>query len=87
MAIQEAISFGLPVLAIRGGNISSLVKHGENGYLFDHVDQVITWLAQPLNAQLELLAQLNRPEHPESNFPDWDQQATLLRSAIWKLCC
>ncbi|MBP6183500.1 MAG: glycosyltransferase family 4 protein [Saprospiraceae bacterium] len=86
MAIQEAISCGLPVLAIRGGNISSLVSQGENGYLFDNVNQLMTWLSRPLDEKMYLLAQVSNPSRPEKNHPNWAQQAALLRSSTLKLC-
>lgn len=35
MSILEAMSYGMPVVSTNVGDISSAVKNGENGYLFD----------------------------------------------------
>lgn len=36
MALQEGVAWGLPILAIKGGNVANHIEEGENGYLFEN---------------------------------------------------
>ncbi len=82
MAIQEAVSIGLPVLAIRGGHIPRLVQHGINGYLFEDVSGVISWLARPFKKKMDLLDQVKRRSSSLADQPGWAEQAVLFRNSL-----
>lgn len=46
MAIAEALSAGIPVLARLGGNVGNLVRDQENGLIFHDHHGLINWLMQ-----------------------------------------
>ncbi|MEM1121398.1 MAG: glycosyltransferase family 4 protein [Bacteroidota bacterium] len=49
MALQEAKAFGLPILAIKGGNVENHVKNEENGFLVPKIHQLVEQLLQLSN--------------------------------------
>ncbi|MEM1122514.1 MAG: glycosyltransferase family 4 protein [Bacteroidota bacterium] len=74
MALQEARAFGLPILAVRGGNVASHVVEGENGFVFEEVgglvDQVLL-LAERAELLGELLVKLSF--RSEKKMYDWNE--------------
>lgn len=44
MALQEAVIFSLPILAVCGGNVGAHVRPGRNGQLFGNVQQLVASL-------------------------------------------
>lgn len=46
MALQEAVVFGLPILAVKGGNTANHVVEGSNGFLFDSIELLVDKLIQ-----------------------------------------
>ena len=54
MALQEAVAWGLPILAIKGGNVSSHIKEGVNGYLFEEAVSLVEKLISLADNPLEM---------------------------------
>ncbi|MEM6320748.1 MAG: glycosyltransferase family 4 protein [Bacteroidota bacterium] len=44
MALQEAKAFGLPILAMRGGNIKQHITEGVNGFIFSEISALVQQL-------------------------------------------
>ena len=44
MALQEAVGFGIPILAVKGGNVATHISSGENGFLFDTPASLVHFL-------------------------------------------
>lgn len=40
IAPVEAMGYGVPVIAFRSGGLPEIVKHGENGFLYDSLDEI-----------------------------------------------
>ncbi|WP_244430892.1 glycosyltransferase [Methylocystis sp. ATCC 49242] len=37
----EAMACGTPVIALKRGSVSEMIKHGENGFICDSVDEMV----------------------------------------------
>ena len=82
MALQEARSFELPILAINGGNVKNHVIEGVTGYLVGDVPLLINQLELMVNAP-NLLADLQRNINDEiPNFYNWEQASIQLIQRI-----
>lgn len=46
MAVAEALQVGIPVLAVRGGHIIHQVREGEQGWLFEDVQALVSFLVK-----------------------------------------
>ena len=57
MALQEAVAWKLPILAIKGGNTESHIQDGLNGYLFNTIKDLVQRLNTLINIKewLDLL--------------------------------
>jgi len=73
-ALQEARSFGLPILALTGGNVKHHIVHGATGYLMDNMEKVLQQL-EKLVGQPKLLADLQSyiTNHNTGLFYNWEQ--------------
>lgn len=79
MALQEARSFGLPILALQGGNVGAHIKHGSTGFLVYTMDDLLQQL-EVLVRQPDLLEQVQQVirANGATNFYDWKQAGALL---------
>lgn len=55
MAIQEALAFGLPVLALKGGNVEQHLQRGNRGIVFENMTDLVEQLKQICIAPHELM--------------------------------
>ncbi len=83
MALQEAVGFGLPLLALRGGNVAAHIREGVNGLLFDAAEALaeatLSWLAHPRRmAPYREAAETLRP----IGSPSWEAAARHLLAAL-----
>ncbi len=83
MALQEAVGFGLPILALRGGNVAAHVREGRNGRLFDDwgalAEATLDWLEDlRRTATFRQAAQALRP----IGSPSWTDLARRLMGAL-----
>lgn len=46
LSVIESMACGTPVIAFNKGSMPELIRHGENGFLVDNVDQAITAIRQ-----------------------------------------
>ncbi|MEK7255826.1 MAG: glycosyltransferase family 4 protein [Bacteroidota bacterium] len=78
MALQEARFFGLPILAIRGGNVAFHVQENQNGRLFSDPENLVAFLGELVeNEQLLKKFQLAaRQLKPVENY-SWKVAAAI----------
>lgn len=84
MALQEAVCYGLPILALKGGNIENHIQEGKNGYVFEQLSDLVVKLIQ-LTKNPSLLANLLPSADALRNhqYPDnWKTQAKKLVSHL-----
>ncbi|MEZ5030119.1 MAG: glycosyltransferase [Saprospiraceae bacterium] len=73
MAIAEALSVGIPVLARSGGNVRNLVRDQENGLLFHDHHELINWLMQqPGQRHLPDPSNISSNDQPSPGQVTWD---------------
>ena len=74
MALQEARSFDLPILALTGGNVKHHIIHDSTGYLMDNLENVVQQL-EKLVLQPNLLADLQSYilKNNTTLFYNWQQ--------------
>lgn len=46
IVMAEAMACGTPVIGFRKGSVSEVVQHGVNGFICDHIDQMVEAVAQ-----------------------------------------
>ena len=73
MALQEARTFHLPILALQGGNVGSHILHGSTGYLVTDLDNLVKQLENMVTFP-DLLAHLQEYIHNNTpTFYNWEQ--------------
>ena len=80
MALQEAVFYGVPILALKGGNVENHIQEGENGYVFEQLSTLVVKLIH-LVENPHLLASLESTAiaHQNLQMPDkWETHAEKL---------
>lgn len=84
MALQEAAIYGLPILAIKGGNIENHVEIGVNGYLFDHLEELLSTLLSLVKVPSKMTSLLldSYSLSKRLSVGTWEERARLLIASI-----
>ena len=79
MAMQEAVAFGLPILATTGGHAAAHVQPGHNGYCYDQPEELVQGLVALLRdpGQLRTLQAQAAAYDPYQAY-DWPQAVASL---------
>lgn len=85
MTLQEAVAWGLPILAIKGGNTSYHVQNGLNGYLLDTISDLVVRLNTLINNQewMSLLLEQTAQTRMEKSYTWKDAAEKLMASRIF----
>jgi len=77
LALLEAMSVGLPVVASRVGGIEAVVSHGENGYLFEPKD---------IEAISSALIKIREDDYARSQFGNANRELIAREYTIQRMC-
>lgn len=80
MAVKEAIVAGLPIVALKSGNIVNLVSDEETGYLFNDLTELIHFIMENRNSKLSVISNQDLNVVPLT----WQGQQRLLISHLMK---
>ncbi len=84
MAIRDARQAGLPVLALRGGNIPNVILDGTDGKLYPHLQELILDLAERSRHPAHFFSWLQAFTPRKLEVPSWMEQAEKL-ATWWRL--
>jgi glycosyltransferase involved in cell wall biosynthesis len=85
LVVLEAMSSGLPVVAVRAGGIPDMIDDRVNGYLFDTENEAIATIGELLNSKSKLCA-IGRAAREHSSRRSW-RAATFDLVAQYKRAC
>src|SRR5579863_9756169 len=85
LVVLEAMSSGLPVVAVRAGGIPDMIEDRVTGYLFDTEDEAITIVGELLNSKPKRCA-VGRAAREHSSLTSW-KAATIDLVEQYKRAC
>lgn len=85
LVVLEAMSSGLPVVAVRAGGIPEMIEDCISGYLFDTEDQALAIIAELLDSKPKRCA-IGKAAREHSSLTSW-RAATIDLVAQYKRAC
>jgi glycosyltransferase involved in cell wall biosynthesis len=85
LVVLEAMSSGLPVVAVRAGGVPEMIEDGVSGYLFDMETEAIATIGELLGSQEKRYA-IGRAAREHSSQTSW-KAATIQLVEQYRLAC